>query len=821
MPLLPSLIRKIDHFCKIADYYNLMSVGAPDDRALYAELQTAASESVNPDVSYNLKILAAMYQKALELNGGFNTLNLIIQNMLQDLDPEEEESDNVENLLNQISNSIAARASRPDSPGVVRELQMAGSAVRSEIAPITSDEDEPAPEDDEEMSAYEASVLGYSGAQEEGSEKDEMAKFLPGGATPEVTGKRGWGVGKAHTYKDWAALYETEREKYQRDMEGPDTMLTKAARDARKNATVMTNLRILVDTLVKLEALTKEAVKLEHQIMIETEVPHPKEEARLAAIREELRKLEHNRGLLKRNLKKVYKTSELETLRKEQASPGKSDREKLLLQEKIKLQELRLSDAYGYGKEAKERQRLIDALTADPNLPVAEIKKKMEAIDAATAFTNRVTKAQYDRKRTEQRGKEEGREYIPTAEPMRGGGRYKKQIDFDTATYPALLKRFRELNNTITSDAKKYVARSGKERGDDRMIPYVEAVSSAIRKKDQAAKFTAINALKEAIKQTLVADASLRGYLWSIRLAPHFKNIEEFLYNIKTKQDAGGTWNLSESEKDMLRAAATQINRMYDIYTRYFPEKGGRYGRSHYMTSVKFYPTLINYIYNNILQEEPPSLEATAQNIPGGFKTMQDWLDAKRKYDRDRFEQKTHQEGRVTPLPAQSFRGGHRPKADRNLDQLTLAGLARLFGEKVNTASNTVRDYVAHPKAKGDPALKPYVSALSKAIIKGDKETKHLMIRELQSAIEQTMVSDGALRQLIRYYRLVPHLLKLREALAKMDEGNSEQANAFISQANRILDIYEQHFTENKSFTSLAVPMELLAYITNRIGDKS
>jgi len=238
------------------------------------------------------------------------------------------------------------------------------------------------------------------------------------------------------------------------------------------------------------------------------------------------------------------------------------------------------------------------------------------------------------------------------------------------------------------------------------------------------------------------------------------------------------------------------------------------------MTSVDFYPKLISYIYENILQEKP-ALEATAQNIPGGFKTMQDWLDAKRKYDRDRFERQTQLQGRGTPPPAQSFRGGPRPEADIALDKLTLTGLSKLFGEKINTASNTVRDYVAHPKAKGNPALKPYVSALSKAIIKGDTQTKYLMIKELQSAIKQTMVSDGALRQLLRYYRLVPHLLKLKNALAKIDEMNVEQVEVFTSQANRMLSIYNQHFTSDESFTSLDKPMELLAYIVNRIGEKS
>jgi len=616
MPLLPSLIKRIDNFCKIADYYSLISVAAPDDKTLLSDLETAAREVVNPDVSYTLQILADVYRKVLQINGGFNTLYLMVQGILEDLDPEEDEQVNVETLLNKIRKSLELRAERPDSPGAMRELQMAASEAKRRLAEQAPDVPEEDDRDEDEVSPYEASILGYGGAQQAFEEEGGVAKFDPtGGVSPEAaqSGKgRGYSVGKAHTYKDWAALYATEREKYQRDMEGPDTMLTTAARRARKDANVMTNLRILVDTLVKLEALTKEAVKLEQQILIETEVPHPKEEARLAEIREELRKLEHNRGLLKRNLNKYYKTSQLESLQQEESAPGKSDREKLLLQQKIKLQELRLSGAYGYGKEARERQRLIDSLTADPNLPVTEIKKKMDAIQDATAFTNRITKAQYDRKRTEQKGEQEGR-VVPTRPAGRGGAlpsgwRQMYQIDFDTATYPLLLKKLRDYNNTAVSDARKYIMRPH-EKGDPALAPYVEAISAAIRKKDNNSKFQAINALKAKIAETLVKSSSLKGYLQVLRLSPHFKRIEEALFDIKGKQGPDGKWNLSPEDKANVRTALENIERLKGLYARYYQSKESRKFREQpyafFTTVTEYFPKLADYVYKNILQEEP------------------------------------------------------------------------------------------------------------------------------------------------------------------------------------------------------------------------
>jgi hypothetical protein len=623
MPFLPSLIKRIDEFFKVAQTYSLVSLGA-DDKALLTELIKAAKEAVNPEVSYNLRILSAMYGKALEINGGFHTVYMALSSIIEDIDPDEEESEPVENLLNQIGNSIKSRAQRPDSPGDVRELQIAATAARGDDSPYSYDEPEG---EDDNVSAYEASLLGYEGGSKAFEEEGGVSQFdMTGGVSPEAaqsgTG-RGYSVGKAHSYKDWAAIYANEREKYDRDLNGPAELLTPSARAGRKDPRVQANLRTLVDVLGKLSALTLEAIKLSNQIEVETEVPHP-EEARLAKIREELKRLERERRLLKRNLNKFYKNIEADKLREELNQPGISSQQRRILEQKLKLQELRTSGKYGYGKEAKERARLIATLTADPNLPPEQFKKMEEAINGAAQFTDRLTKAQYDRQRTKQQAALEGRDYVPTAEPMRGGGRYQKQVDFNTATYPALLKKFRELNNTITSDAKKYVVRPvipGQKGGGESglseaeaaiLVPYVDALSMAIKKKNNPDKFKAIKDLKEAIKQTLLRSENLRGYLWALRLAPHFKRVEEFLYNIQKQQDSSGAWNISEAEKTALRDAASQLQRMLNIFVRYFPQKGSKYGRSHYLTSVKFYPILIEYIYKNMLQEDPPSLETKA-----------------------------------------------------------------------------------------------------------------------------------------------------------------------------------------------------------------
>jgi hypothetical protein len=840
MTFLPSIFKRVDDFCKIAEFYDLISRAAPDDSALYAELVSAAQQVVNPEVSYTLQILADMYRKALDINGGFNVLYKTVEGIVQDLDPEEEESEQVEDLLNKIGASIRLRGRQADSPQAMRELQMAASEAKRRLAEQAPDV--PEEEDHEDQtSAYEAALMGdYETPEKMFEEEGGVAKFDPtAGMKPEdaAQGKgRGYSVGKKYTYKDWADVYTREKEKYNQDLNGSDSTVTRAVRTARTNEQVRSNLESLITVLDKLEKLTKEALGIEHKLLLETEIAHPQEEKKLAEISRQLREAEHQRVLLKRRLSNYYKEAELVNLRKQEAATTDL-RQKRILQQKVALQELRLSGSKGYGNESKERQKLIDSLTADPNLSDEEVKKQLLGIQQASEFTNRITKAMYDRTRTEQQGREQGRGYVPKAEPMRGGGRYKKQVDFDTATYPTMLKRFRELNNTIVSDAKKYVARTGKEKGDEKMAPFVEAISSAIKRKDNAAKFTAINALKMAIKQTLVSDASLRGYLWAIRLAPHFKSIEEFLYNIKGRQDAAGAWNLGEAERATLRTAAQQLQRMQDIYTQYFPRAGGRYGRSHYMTSVDFYPKLIGYIYSNILQEDPPSLESTAQdkrkrNDPPRTPEQKE---RKKFVDRIRTIEKSKEQGKNIMIGRETDqRGGHselEKLRNFNPSDATFGGLVHLFQEKINSSMNTIKQHLYLPKTGGDPALRPYISNLSDAVAKGDDTAKYEAIKLLREAIASQIGKDGGFQRLVKLARLIPHFRQLRDQLKLVSKWENPNTGRWdltedrknylvilVTQAARLEQIYSNYYSGSDQLDlGLKAPIEMLSRITERL----
>lgn len=608
MPFLPNIIKRIDEFFKIAERYSLVSLGA-DDQALHAELVKASREVLNPEVSYNLVALAAMYQKALEINGGFNTIYKAISGMVEDMDPDEEETEPVENLLNQIASSIKARAQRPDSPSDMRELQMAASAARTEESPFNYDE----PEEGDEESAYEA-MLGFGGAEKAFEEAGGVSQFdMTGGVNPEAaqsgTG-RGYSVGKARTLKDWATFYANESAKYNSLLTDPTNMLAPSARIAREDIRVKSNIQDLDKVLKQLSALTIAAIKIQNKIDIETEADHTQDNEELAKIRAELGQYEQKRRLLKRNLNSLVKKIELDTLKQKALDPNLSKQEKRILDEKIALQDLRTRGAYGYGKEAKERARLIAALTADPNLSDEQVKKMKEKISGAAQFTDRMTKAQYDRKITEQKGQELGREGpSPTYKAERGGGRtpmerlpQEQQINLEKASFDGLVYQFQidiasatqaarqaiyEIKATATkaADGKKTV----KKQLNTEYKGIIDEISNAIRKGDR----NALQALKQKFVDVVSQDANvhkyeIRGYLDVIRLEPHFRKILDSIKevtknpskkelkenpNVVFKVDNNGNLiveNYSEADLAIFRMILNDMLRIRLLYDKYY-----------------------------------------------------------------------------------------------------------------------------------------------------------------------------------------------------------------------------------------------------------
>lgn len=533
----------------MAEFYELISLAAPSDAELYSELVEAAPQVVNPEVSYTLQILADMYRKALDIGGGFNVLYRTIEGIIQDLDPEEEESDQVENLLNKIGASVRVRARQPDSPQAMRELQNAASEAKrrmAEQAPEVPDE----PQEDE-GSIYEQALLGdYETPEKMFEEEGGVAKFDPtGGVKPEeaAQGKgRGYSVGKAYSFKDWAAVYANEQQRYVKDLTDPDSMVTKAVRTARQNNDVKNDLTALVKVLGQLSEKTRQAMAIEYTISVETEVPHPKEEAELEKIRAELRRLEGERVNLKRRLNVYYKKAELENLRKQETATTDM-RQKRILQQKVALQELRLSGKKGYGKESKERQKLIDSLTADPNLSEVEVKKQEDNIQQASAFTNRVSKAMYDRAKTLEKAKLKGvKTDVKTREEMQEKGvRAPKHLGMgvihdyklnEIALEGLIVHLTQRLATERVVVKQKITDKMKKAKLDPNLLkPYLDNVAKAASKKNRDAFLAASAELRKKMVEFKNFQPEVRQFASSLKYS-------KFFYGFRDRVKKIGEW---------------------------------------------------------------------------------------------------------------------------------------------------------------------------------------------------------------------------------------------------------------------------------------
>ncbi len=219
---LSELIKKIKAFHKNASFSYLTTLGQagysmPDDPededtgtgatdlGLYNRIEDAARQISNSDVLSEVLLIAELYKKALTIGGGFNLVNKAISNLVNMLDDEDDEEQMaVEDLMNELSKDLRARAKATplgDSDEAIRELQNVKKELNARLISEDLEGDEPG--------AYEAGLSQY----QEGAE----GVFDPTGGVSQEVGKakgRGYHV-TTRSYKDWVQSYENELQRYE------------------------------------------------------------------------------------------------------------------------------------------------------------------------------------------------------------------------------------------------------------------------------------------------------------------------------------------------------------------------------------------------------------------------------------------------------------------------------------------------------------------------------------------------------------------------------------------------------------------------------
>jgi hypothetical protein len=529
--------------------------------------------------------------------------------------------------------------------------------------------------------------------------------------------------------------------------------------------------------------------------VIPDDVPKQQE---LEAATKKLESLRDERRLLQSRLNNFLLGKDKDELIS-QLSQTRNLKEQEWIQERINLLDLRMDS-----KTLKKRD-VIKALKAKVNsMGIINERGDFESLNwelAKDVFnkaisegqSNTITKSDYDRGLTEQRGLGQGREDIPKLpSDQRGGWRPVVQKDFSMFTFPALIKELRDRKNTAIDSARRYMTNE-KERGKPELKEDVKAVSDAIRKKDHAAKFKAIMNLKKKIEISFTGQKdAFQSYRRSIKLLPIFNRFETALTDMATWQTENGQWIVKDQA--LAQNVVSDIAKLSEQYAKYYQSKN-RPQFTYDITPrfdamVKFLPRISRYIEQNMLKNRDYEEELSPKQASIFERYAQDInlneLDLKKKkreYDRMRSEQKGLEQGReeIPNLPSE-HRGGWRPTVQKDFSIFTFPALIKELRDKINTAIDTSRKDIHSIKVAGHPTFKPFIDEISKAIRKKDNAAKFTAIMNLRTAInnssggQDNFSREGyAFQSYRRSLKLVPIFKTIENSLITMkDWQNSD-----------------------------------------------
>jgi hypothetical protein len=610
MTYLPNLIKKIDEFCQRAeDFSTIRRMAAPnpwDDPNFgmeneapsgegeattphFDELMDAARQVDDPELSEQLTMLAELYRYSLQMGGGYATISRAINN-LKDMYSDGSDS-GIEYILNGMIKELAKAAggiknlSGSDNPSFVQRL----AQLKQDIESRNLDERS------EALDAYNEEISGAGKGAQTGESEEDLAQA---GLTPEQAEiinpaalgfgnkedpktNKGWHtVGSGIPYKNWKEYYNNERISYATDL------ASETDPDNRK----------VLDELIRLLPIisNKTAEALDLSNVLKTDVDKPEEQAKIKAQLDAKRKELQQYKALRQQLKNRIRSSQLQKGEQKLAQEAQVLAEKLnssdperrekarreieLIKQKSALNTLAQSnDVY----KAKKRNYILEMVRSMSGgaWPSQDwINKQQQKIDEAKT----VKKIEYDRIQTLDRAKEHGKIGPVPKRPSRpgGGGGVPKakihQYDIGTATFNGLVDKFSEKINTSAHVARLNVTQeinADKKKVHNQLKPFVDAISKAIQKKDNQAKYEAIKALKVQMVDWSNRATAIKALSRNVKWLPFFNRIKTDFEMISSwKKETG--WDLNENKKIFIAHVIRGADRIVEAYGRYYRGQG-------------------------------------------------------------------------------------------------------------------------------------------------------------------------------------------------------------------------------------------------------
>lgn len=573
MTYLPSLIKKIDDFLSLAESMTrLRKMAAPpqtwsmpddpeeEDEALPGDefsglypkvmdiINEISASETNEDIASELQLVAELYKKTIQLNGGFKTMKEYIDRAMAAIDMLIDESDGV---IGEDVRDLADEALE-DMAGDLR--QRAKSTVSPQMDEVAAAK---------ELRALKNEFNSSEARAEMAAQKSVYEKGKPG----EESG---------HTI-------------VRKSVETPNKYAKEIARlqeslATETNPNTRNNLQYLIGTLESLLQTMKDVKRLEGELKVS-----PGDPPTVKAFDEatsNLERLRKQRLMYRRKLNESILKSEQTDLRRRMYET-RNPQEKEWLEQQVNLLDLRMDE------KLLRKRDMIKALKAKINstgtldergdfqaltMPEATRQALQEAYQAGALKS--ITKDKYDREQTVERAKEHGKVGpVPTRQKGRvGGGRAGEKIhqyDVSSATFSGLVDKLNERINTSAHVARLNITqvKEGKTKFHNELKPFVDAVAKAIQKKDSAAKIAAIKTLKEQMKVRMDKSPAIKAMARNVRWLPFFQRMKADLETVAGWQTDQG-WDLNEPKTQFIQNLLKSGRKITDAYRRFYPETG-------------------------------------------------------------------------------------------------------------------------------------------------------------------------------------------------------------------------------------------------------
>jgi hypothetical protein len=505
----------------------------------YQQIVDAARQVSDPSLSSELLLIADMYKKAIELGGGYNSINRAISNTinmyLEDEDNPEESS--VEDLLNDVVKDLRTRAggavalNKPDSPEIIAQLKKFKDEFNERS--VQEEIDDLSQFDEKAVSTFDPTG---------GMGKEESQK----GAG------RGYYVKTVKSLKDWVEHYRNEQQRYLEDF----------AQNTDKN--VKPKITKVLEVLSQLINKVSQANALQQEI---TNEPDPAKEAQLEKLQNEIKELKTKRGQIKSSLRRdllEVQHSNLESDLKNAKTPA----DRFLSEQKLELNKTLSSRDKNRGGEIKLRRLLINSMSEGRSLGADTLKKLMDKIQDAKNLRIPIEEV---RKEEAEVIKNKKQTIVDPAMIDPETGRNIKQNVYNwgamkldgfvvhlsqkiLAERKSLKDKILGVKNKSTTEAEKAFFK-----------PYMDAVAAAANDKDKSALTKAVRDLREQVKKAIRLTPEFTRYIISVRSSKFFYAYRDRLKFLQKMQSENQSY-ISEEEVAYIQATIDMGEKLVSYY---------------------------------------------------------------------------------------------------------------------------------------------------------------------------------------------------------------------------------------------------------------